>query len=98
MLSVIVGNNGVGKTLLMKRLKEMIQSPSFLISVFPNNLPAPENEIKEKNAFENLDLPETIIKEKKVYFDLFLQNDNINRYEESIKRKLNIVESRLLFK
>ena len=91
MLSVIVGNNGVGKTLLMKRLKEMIQSPSFLISVFPNNLPAPENEIKEKNAFENLDLPETIIKEKKVYFDLFLQNDNINRYEESIKRKLNIV-------
>ena len=49
MLSVIVGENSVGKSLLLKRLKEIILNPKFLISEFPNEL-SMEDLKEEKSA------------------------------------------------
>jgi hypothetical protein len=86
MLSVIVGNNNVGKSLLLKKLKDIVQNPAYLISEFPNKLP--EKESNQESGFEELGLPKNLIEEKKIYFDLFMRPENINRYEESITNKL----------
>jgi predicted ATP-dependent endonuclease of OLD family len=87
MLSVIVGNNNVGKSLLLKKLKDIVQNPAYLISEFPSKLA--EKERNQENAFErDLDLPAKLIEEKRIYFKLFLRPENVNRYKKSIINKL----------
>jgi hypothetical protein len=66
MLSIIIGDNSIGKSLLLKRIKEIVLNPKYLINHFPR---------KPLEQVNN---------ERNVYSELFLHEENIARYKDSL--------------
>ena len=83
MLSIIIGKNSMGKSFLLKRLNEMIFNPKYLISEFPSKSTSSLGDFQNVEG-KSFGLDSETFQRKKVYLDLFLRDNNIERYKNSI--------------